>query len=225
MRIRIDTDQLNKSHQATNVLSYNRVLRNTYFLLALTLSFSAITAFISISLALPPISPLVVLIGFYGLLFLNNALSNSVWGILSTFALTGFMGFTLGPIINLYIGAGLGDAVMFALAGTAIVFFTSSAYVLTTQRDMSFLTGTMMALFVVLLIGMIASFFFHTPAFVIGISSLFVIFSTLAILYETSNIIYGGETNYIRATVNLYVSIYNLFISLLNIIGIMSRDD
>ncbi len=225
MRMRIDTDRLNGNGYSASALSTNRVLRNTYFLLGLTLAFSAVTAYISMALGLPPLRPLIVIIGFYALLFLNNALSNSGWGILSTFALTGFMGYTLGPIINMYLGAGLGSAVAYAFAGTAIVFFASSAYVLTTKRDMSFLGGTMMALFVVLIIGMIASFFFHTPAFVIGISSLFVIFSTLAILYETSEIVNGGETNYIRATVNLYVSIYNLFISLLNILGIMSRDD
>ncbi len=225
MRMRIDTDRLSENRASVSALSTNKVLRNTYFLLGLTLAFSALTAFFAIAMNIAPLHPGIVLVGFYGLLFLNNALSNSAWGILSTFALTGFMGFTLGPIISIYLGAGLGDAVMLAFAGTALVFFASSAYVLTTNRDMSFLGGTMLALFVVLIMGMIASFFFHSPTFVIGISALFVIFATLGILYETSAIIHGGETNYIRATVSLYVSIYNLFVSLLNILGIMSRDD
>ena len=225
MRMRVDTDRLSSAGSSESLLATNRVLRNTYFLLALTLAFSAVVAYVGIMMNVPPMSPLVLLVGFYGLLFLNNALSNSAWGLLSTFALTGFLGYTVAPIINAYLGAGLVDAVVYSLAGTAAVFFSCSAYVLTTKRDMSFLAGTMMALFVVLILGMIASFFFHSSAFVVGISSLFVIFSTLAILFETSNIIQGGETNYIRATVNLYVSIYNLFISLLSILGIFSRDD
>ncbi len=223
--MRTNSTQIIENCTSASVLTTNKVLRNTYFLLGLTLAFSAVTGYIAMMLNVAPVHPAILLVGFYGLLFLNNALSNSAWGVLSTFALTGFMGYTLGPIINIYLGAGLESAVAYAFAGTATVFFLSSAYVLTTKRDMSFLAGTMMALFVVLIIGMIASFFFHTPAFIIGISSLFVIFSTLAILYETSEIINGGETNYIRATVSLYVSIYNLFVSLLNILGIMSRNE
>ena len=225
MRMRVDTDRLTSSGNSESLLATNKVLRNTYFLLALTLTFSALVAYMGIINNVQPMSPWILLIGFYGLLFLNNALANSGWGILSTFALTGFLGYSVAPIVNAYLGAGLEDAVFLSLAGTALVFFSCSAYVLTTRRDMSFLAGTMLALFVVLIIGMIASFFLHSPAFVIGISSLFVIFSTLGILFETSNIIHGGETNYIRATVSLYVSIYNLFISLLNILGIVSRDD
>lgn len=213
------------SQGSSSVLATNKVLRNTYFLLALTLTFSAIIAFAVMSLGLPPLHPLIVLGGFYGLLFLNNATADSGWGILTTFALTGFMGYTLGPIFNLYMGAGLGDSIVLALAGTAGVFFACSAYVLTTQKDMSFLSGTMMALFVVLVIGMIASFFLKAPMFHIAMSGLFIIFSTLAILFETSNIVHGGETNYIRATVSLYVSLYNLFVSLLHILGATSSDD
>ncbi|EPE70174.1 Bax inhibitor-1 family protein, partial [Pasteurella multocida] len=111
------------------------------------------------------------------------------------------------------------------LAGTAAVFFACSAYVLTTKKDMSFLSGTIFALFIVLLLGMVASFFFQSPMLYIAISGLFVVFSTLGILYETSNIIHGGETNYIRATVSIFVSLYNLFISLLNIFSILSNED
>lgn len=208
-----------------SVLATNKVLRNTYFLLALTLSFSAIAAFVAMSLNLPPLHFGILLVGFYGLLFLNNMLANSAWGILSTFALTGFLGYTLGPILNLYIGAGLGELVVLALGGTAAVFFSCSFYVLTTKKDMSFLSGLMFSLFVVLVIGMIASFFFNMPAFQVAMSGLFVVFSTMAILYETSNIIHGGETNYIRATVSLYVSLYNLFLSLLNLLRIFGSDE
>ena len=135
------------------------------------------------------------------------------------------MGYSLGPILSHYVGAGLGDLVVRALAGTAAVFFACSAYVLTTKKDMSFLSGMMFALFVVLIVGMVASFFFNMLALYVAISALFIVFSTMGILYETSNIVHGGETNYIRATVSLYVSLYNLFISLLNLLGILNNND
>ena len=117
------------------------------------------------------------------------------------------------------------DLIMLAFAGTAIVFFACSAYALTTKKDMSFLSTAIFSLFIVLLLGIVASFFFQIPALAVGISALFVVFSTMTILYETSNIIHGGETNYIRATVSIYVSIYNLFISLLRLLSIFSSDD
>ena len=221
MQQRIIVDARNNE----SLLSTHKVLRNTYFLLALTLAFSAVVAFISMSMNLPRPGLLVMLVGFYGLLFLTHSLANSSAGLLAVFAFTGFMGYTIGPVLNAYVGAGLGDLVVLALAGTAIVFFACSAYVVTTGKDMSFLSGTIFALFVVLLIGMVASFFFQIPALYLAISGLFVVFSTLAILYETSNIIHGGETNYIRATVSLYVSIYNLFVSLLNLLSFFSNRD
>ena len=211
--------------QQESLLSTHKVLRNTYFLLGLTMAFSAVVAFISMSLNLPYPNIIVLLVGFYGLLFLTNATANSATGLLSVFALTGFLGYTLGPILNRYVGAGLGDAVVLALGATALVFFACSAYVLTTKKDMSFLNGMMMALFVVVLVGVIANIFLATPALSLALSGLFVIFSSGAILLTTSNIIQGGETNYIRATVDLYVSLYNLFVSLLQILGVLGNDD
>ncbi|MGC7559451.1 Bax inhibitor-1 family protein [Pasteurella sp. PK-2025] len=209
----------------TSLLSTHKVLRNTYFLLGLTLAFSSVVAYISMSLNLPRPNLILMLVGFYGLLFLTNKLANSGLGILAAFAFTGFLGYTLGPILNVYVSQGASDIVVFALAGTAAVFFACSAYVLTTKKDMSFLSGTIFALFIVLLLGTVGSFFFHSPMLYLAISGLFVIFSTMGILYETSNIIHGGETNYIRATVSIFVSLYNLFISLLNILSIFSSDD
>lgn len=211
--------------ESTSLLQTHKVLRNTYFLLALTLAFATAVAFVTMSLGLPRPGIILTLAGFYGLLFLTHSLANSGLGIVATFAFTGFLGYTIGPILNMYIGAGLGDLVVMALAGTAVVFFSCSAYVLTTQKDMSFLSGMMFALFIVLVVGMIASFFFNFPALHVALSGLFVLFSSAAILYETSNIIHGGETNYIRATVSLFVSIYNLFISLLNLLSIFRGDD
>ncbi|OBX08305.1 membrane protein [Gallibacterium salpingitidis] len=209
--------------RSASVLSTNRVLRNTYFLLALTIAFSAFTAYLSMALNLPYPGLIVMLVGFYGLLFLTYKLANSGLGILATFAFTGFLGYTLGPILNVYVSQGLGDVVVTALAGTALVFFACSAYVLTTKRDMSFISGMMFSLFIVLVIGVIASLFLNIPALHLAISALFIVFSSGAILLETSNIIHGGETNYIRATVSIYVSLYNIFVSLLNILS-ASRD-
>ena len=211
--------------QEESLLSTHKVLRNTYFLLGLTMAFSAVVAYISMSLNLPYPNLIVLLVGFYGLLFVTNRLANSAWGILAAFAFTGFMGYTIGPILNMYVARGMEDLIMLAFAGTAIVFFACSAYVLTTKKDMSFLSTAIFSLFIVLLLGIVASFFFQIPALAVGISALFVVFSTMTILYETSNIIHGGETNYIRATVNIYVSIYNLFISLLRSLSIFSSDD
>ena len=211
--------------QEESLLSTHKVLRNTYFLLGLTMAFSAVVAYISMSLNLPYPNLIVLLVGFYGLLFVTNRLANSAWGILAAFAFTGFMGYTIGPILNMYVARGMEYLIMLAFAGTAIVFFACSAYVLTTKKDMSFLSTAIFSLFIVLLLGIVASFFFQIPALAVGISALFVVFSTMTILYETSNIIHGGETNYIRATVSIYVSIYNLFISLLRLLSIFSSDD
>ncbi|AHF73725.1 Putative TEGT family carrier/transport protein [Candidatus Sodalis pierantonius str. SOPE] len=205
------------SSRRHSLLSTHKVLRNTYFLLSLTLAFSAFTATASTLLRLPAPGLILMLVGFYGLLFLTYRLANSPAGILATFALTGFMGYILGPLLSMLLASGAGDVIMLALGGTALVFFCCSAYVLTTRKDMSFLSGMMMAGFVMLLVAVIANLFLHIPALSMAISVMFILFSSGAILWETSNIIHGGETNYIRATVSLYVSLYNIFVSLLSI--------
>lgn len=202
-----------------SILSTNKVLRNTYLLLAMTLAFSAVVAFLAVTMHLPALPVWAVLVGFYGLLFLTHSTANSPMGLVSVFALTGFMGYTLGPILNLYVSHGMSDVIILSFGATATVFLACSAYVLTTKKDMSFLSGMMIALFVVLLVGMIANIFLNLSALNLALSALFVIFSSGAILIGTSNIIHGGEDNYIRATVNLYVSLYNLFVSFLNIFG------
>ena len=207
-------------------LEVSRVLRNTYGLLALTLAFSGVMAYISQQMHVGYPNIFVVLIGFYGLFFLTNKLRDSVWGLVSAFALTGFMGFLLGPILNRYLGMqGGAEVVSSAFAMTALVFGGLSAYVLITRKDMSFLGGFITAGFFVLLGATLASFFFQISGLQLAISAGFVLFSSVCILFQTSAIIQGGERNYIMATISLYVSIYNLFISLLQIFGIMSRDD
>lgn len=219
-------NRLAHSHaRQESLIGTHKVLRNTYLLLGITLAFSAVIAVIAMSMNAPALPWWGVLVGFYGLLFLTNSTANSQVGILSVFALTGFLGYTLGPILNLYLSHGLGDIVALALGATALVFFACSAYVLTTKKDMSFLNGMMIALFVVLLVGVIANIFLTIPALSLALSGLFVIFSSGAILLTTSNIIHNGETNYIRATVSLYVAIYNLFVSLLQILGVLGNND
>ncbi|MEN5304062.1 MULTISPECIES: Bax inhibitor-1/YccA family protein [Pseudomonas] len=204
----------------------SKVLRNTYSLLALTLAFSGVMAFVAQQMRVGYPNVFVVLIGFYGLFFLTNKLRDSVWGLVSTFALTGFMGFILGPILNRYLGmAGGAEVVSSAFAMTALVFGGLSAYVLITRKDMSFLSGFITAGFFVLLGAVVASFFFQISGLQLAISAGFVLFSSVCILFQTSAIIHGGERNYIMATISLYVSIYNLFISLLQLFGIMGRDD
>ncbi|MEG0858388.1 MAG: Bax inhibitor-1/YccA family protein [Pseudomonas sp.] len=204
----------------------SRVLRNTYGLLAITLAFSGLMAFIAQQMRVGYPNIFVVLIGFYGLFFLTNKLRDSAWGLVSTFALTGFMGFILGPILNRYLGmAGGAEVVSSAFAMTALVFGGLSAYVLITRKDMSFLGGFITAGFFVLMGAVLASLFFQISGLQLAISAGFVLFSSVCILFQTSAIIHGGERNYIMATVSLYVSIYNLFVSLLQLFGLMGRDD
>ncbi|MDF7793851.1 Bax inhibitor-1/YccA family protein [Pseudomonas syringae] len=215
-----------KTGMQADQLEVSRVLRNTYGLLALTLAFSGVMAFVAQQMRVGYPNIFVVLIGFYGLFFLTNKLRDSVWGLVSAFALTGFMGFLLGPILNRYLGmAGGAEVVSSAFAMTALVFGGLSAYVLITRKDMSFLGGFITAGFFVLLGAVVAGMFFQISGLQLAISAGFVLFSSVCILFQTSAIIQGGERNYIMATVSLYVSIYNLFISLLQIFGIMSRDD
>ncbi|AHF67007.1 Bax inhibitor-1/YccA family protein [Pseudomonas cichorii] len=221
-----EQDYALKTGMQADQLEVRRVLRNTYGLLALTLAFSGVMAFVAQQMRVGYPNIFVVLIGFYGLFFLTNKLRDSVWGLVSTFALTGFMGFLLGPILNRYLGmSGGAEVVSSAFAMTALVFGGLSAYVLMTRKDMSFLGGFITAGFFVLMGAVLASLFFEISGLQLAISAGFVLFSSVCILFQTSAIIHGGERNYIMATVSLYVSIYNLFVSLLQIFGIMSRDD
>ncbi|PSU34224.1 Bax inhibitor-1/YccA family protein [Photobacterium lutimaris] len=216
---------VNRGTAYESVLSTNKVLRNTYFLLSLTLVWSAVVAGFAMAMNMPHPSLIITLVGFYGLMFLTEKNRDSGLGIVFTFALTGFMGYTLGPILNMYVGAGMGHAIVPALGGTALTFFACSAYALTTKRDLSFLGGMLLAGFVAILVMVVANIFLQMPMLSLAISGMFVLFSSAAILLTTQNIVRGGETNYISATVTLYVSIYNLFLSLLQILGIMGSND
>jgi modulator of FtsH protease len=213
------------SHAEVEQREVSKVLRNTYGLLAMTLAFSGLVAYLAMQANAANPNIFVVLIGFYGLFFLTVRLRNSAWGLVSTFALTGFMGYTLGPVLNLYLGlANGGELVTSALSMTALVFFGLSAYVLITRKDMSFLSGFITAGFFVLLGAMLVGFFFQISGLQLAISAGFVLFSSACILFQTSAIIHGGERNYIMATIGLFVSLYNLFISLLQLLGIAGDD-
>jgi modulator of FtsH protease len=212
-------------HAGVSEAEVSKLFRNTYSLLAMTLAFSAVVAFVSMSLNLPYPGIIVTLVGFYGLLFLTTKLRNSGWGLVSTFAFTGFLGYTLGPILNAYLSlSNGGQLVSMALGMTAVVFFGLSAYAILSRKDFSFLSGFIMAGCIVLMCAVVASFFIQISGLQLAISAGFVLFSSAVILYQTSSIIHGGEDNYIMATITLFVSIYNLFLSLLQLLGIFSDD-
>ncbi|KDN30132.1 Bax inhibitor-1/YccA family protein [Vibrio fortis] len=221
----MNSPMFSRTASQESALQTNKVLRNTYALLSMTLLWSAVVAGISMAMNLPRPGLIIMLVGFYGLLFLTEKNRDNSMGLVFTFLFTGFLGYTIGPLLNAYIGAGMGDVVLTALGGTALSFMAASAYALTTKRDLSMMGGLMLSLFVVLVVGMIASIFIQSTILHLALSSLFIVFSTMAILMTTQGIIRGGETNYISATVTLYVSIYNIFISLLSILGIMGNDD
>ncbi len=208
-------------------IELNRVLKNTYLLLSLTLLFSAVTAGTAMAMNFPPMGMVITLVGYFGLLFLTGKFQNSALGILFVFALTGFMGLTLGPILNFYIHAlsNGNQIVMTALGGTGAIFVALSAYVLVTKKDFSFMGGMLMAGIMVAFLAGLATLFFPMPALSLAVSAMFILLMSGLILFQTSRILHGGETNYISATVTLYVAIYNLFLSLLSILGIFGGDD
>ncbi len=214
------------TQQQTQSVSSSKVLRNTYGLLAITLLFSAVTAGAAVAMGIERMNILVFFIGAYGLMFLVHKTANSALGLLSTFAFTGFMGFTLGPILSAYLALPNGASlIMTALSMTGVTFIGLSAVALVTKKDFSFLANFLMAGAIVLILAMVAALVFQIPTLSLMVSAGFVLFASAAILYQTSEIVHrAGETNYILATITLYVSIYNLFVSLLSLLGIMSSD-
>ena len=208
-----------------SVLSTNKIIRNTYMLLSLTLAFSALTAGLSMAMGEPRLGIIVTLLGYFGLLGATAQFRNSSLGIVFVFALTGFTGFTLGPIISSYLALPNGGSiVMQAMAGTAAIFLGLSAYAVTTKKDFSFMGGFLIVGILVAFLAGLGAIFFSIPALSLTVSAAFVLLMSGLILYETSNIIHGGETNYIMATVSLFVSIFNLFTSLLHLLGFANSD-
>lgn len=209
------------------ILATNRVLKNTYLLLSMTLLFSAAMAAVSMMLNLPHPGMIITLVGYFGLLFLTSKFSHSAWGIVWVFALTGFMGMTLGPILNVYLHAFANgeQLILTALGGTGVIFLGLSAYALTTRKDFSFMAGFLMVGVMVAFFAGLAAVLFSIPALSLAVSAMFILLMSAMILFQTSEIVHGGETNYILATVSLYVSLYNLFTSLLQLLGIFGGDD
>lgn len=211
----------------SGAIETNSVIRNTYILLSMTLAFSAFTALAAMATGAPALPWYLVLGGYFGLLFLTNSLRNSVWGIASVFALTGFMGYTLGPLLSFYLTAFSNGSQLVAMAfgGTATIFLGLSAYALTTRKNFSFMGGFLMAGILVAFLAGLGALVFSMPGLSLAVSAMFILLMAGLILWQTSEMIHGGETNYIMATVTLYVAIFNLFTSLLHLLGVFGGDD
>ena len=213
------------SERTGNGAAASSVLRNTYFLLSLTLGFAAVTAGLSMAFNLPHPGLLLTLAGYFGLLYLTSRFRNQALGLVFVFGLTGFMGYTLGPVLNAYLGMSGGpQTVMTALAATAVTFVGLSGYALTTRRDFGFLGGMLFVGILVAFLAGLGAILFEMQALSLAVSAMFVLLMSGLILFETQQIVRGGETNYIMATVTLFVSIFNLFTSLLHLFGFASQE-
>lgn len=205
------------------VLATNKVIRNTFMLLALTVLFSAFTALISTQMQI--VLPFwAVLIGYFGLLMLTSATANSAMGLFSVFLFTGFMGFTLGPMLNYYIqGFSNGSELIAAsLGATGAIFFALAGYAMTTRKDFSYMAGFLFVGMVVAIVASLVGIFLNVPALDLVVSAAIVLLMAGYILFETSQLVNGGQTNYILATVSLYVSLFNMFVNLLRILSVFA---
>ncbi len=210
-----------------SILATNKVLKNTYLLLSMTLIFSAAMAGLSIYMNFPPIHWIIQLGGMFGLLMLTNVFKNSALGLVCVFAFTGFMGLTAGPTVNLYLSAFTNGAelVMTAAGGTGVIFLGLSGYVLTTRKDFSFMGGFLFIGLIVMILASLANLFFQVAAVQLALSAMSILLFSGYILYDTSKIIHGGETNYVMATVTLFIDIYIIFMNLLHLLGAFGGDD
>jgi len=210
----------------SSAVEINKVLKNTYMLLSMTLAFSAVTAGISMAMNLPHGAALIMMLVAFGLMFVVNKKADSASGIYWIFAFTGLMGASLGPMLNAYAAMPGGSAlIMQALGGTALIFFALSGYALTSKKDFSFMGGFLMVGLIVVLVASLANIFFQIPALSLAVSAAIIMIMSGLILFDTSRIINGGERNYIRATISLYLNIYNIFVHLLHLLGVFGGDD
>jgi len=210
-----------------SILATNKVLKNTYILLSMTLIFSAAMAGVSIYLNFPPIHWILQLGGMIGLLMLTNVFKNSALGVLCVFAFTGFIGLTAGPTINMYLSffSNGAELVMTAAGGTGVIFLGLSGYVLTTRKDFSFMGGFLFVGLLVLIVASLANLFFAVSAVQLALSAMSILLFSGYILYDTSKIIQGGQTNYVMATVQLFLDIYLIFMNLLHLLGAFAGED
>jgi len=215
------------AHSGGQVVSSNKVLKNTYMLLSATLGFSALMAVVSMAIGVPPMAYLIAVIAAMVLgIFVLPRTANSTSGIGVIFLITGLLGFGLGSILSMYLALPKGPQVIAtAFAGTGIIFLGLSGYALTSKRDFSFMGGFLFAGMMVVVLAMIGNIFLQMPAVSLAVSAGIILLMSGFILFDTSRIIRGGETNYIMATYGLYLSIFNIFISLLQILGIMGGDE
>jgi len=213
--------------QREGALSTNKVLRQTYTLLSMTLLFSAAMAAVSMFLQVPHTFSMVGTIGgILILMFVLPRFQESATGIGIVFLGTGLLGFGLGPMLSYYLSASNGGQIVAtALGGTGAIFLALSAYVLTTKKDFSFMGGFLMVGLIVVFGAVILNLFLQIPAMGLAVSAGIILLMSGFILFDTSRIINGGETNYIRATVSLFINIFNIFTSLLHILGINLGDD
>ena len=214
------------SSSQSQALEVNKVLRNTYMLLSMSLGFSAVMAAISMAVGAPRGAGMICSIAALAIIWLViPRTANSEKGIFAVFAFTGLLGFGLGPMLNAYMQLQNGPALITqALGGTAVVFLSLSAYALVSKKDFSFMGGFLMVGMIVILIAAIANIFFAVPALSLAVSAGIIFLMSGFILFDTSRIIHGGERNYILATVSLYLSIYNIFVNLLALLGVMGDD-
>ncbi len=213
------------SRSQESILATNKVLKNTYMLLSMTLIFSGVMAFVGLSINLGHGASLVASLVAIGLLwFALPRTANSSAGIPVLFAITGLLGLGLAPMLNYYLAVNP-SVVSTALGGTGVIFLGLSGYALTTRKDFSFMGGFLMVGLMVVLVAALANIFLQMPVMQLVISAAIVVIMSGLILYETSAIIHGGETNYIMATASLFLSVLNLFQALLQLLGAFGGDD
>lgn len=212
---------------AVSGVSVNKVLKNTYMLLSATLLFSALMAGVSMMMRMPPMTGLICLGAAMLLMWLVlPKTANSSKGLLVVFAVTGLLGFGLGPTLMYYLALPSGPKIVAtAFGGTGVIFLGLSGYALTTRKDFSFMGGFLVAGMLMVLVAALANIFLQMPALSLAISAIVIMIMSGFILYDTSRMINGGETNYILMTVSLYLSIYNIFVSLLQLLGMLGGDD
>ena len=209
-----------------SVLATNKVLKNTYMLLAMTLLFSAFTAAVSMVIGIGQGLALILMLVSFGLLFWVHKAAESSQGLIAIFAFTGCLGASLGPMLSYYVALANGPSIVLqALGGTGLIFFALSGYALTTRRDFSFMRGFLFTGLIVAIVAMLLNIFLNIPVLSLVISAAVIMIMSGLILFDTSRIIHGGETNYIRATVALYLNVYNIFIHLLHLISALSGRD
>ena len=224
--LKMELHTSNISKNSASALAVNQVLRNTYILLSGTLVFSALIAYWAMVSNVAAPNLIVFLVGMFGLSYLTRALQNSPWGIAAVFAFTGFMGYTLGPILNIYIhnfnnGS---EIVSMALGATGIIFLSLSSYVVTTRANFSYMGGFLFAALIVAFIVGLGSAIFQMPLLNLIISGVFALISSALVLFHTSEIIHGGQRNYILATISIYMALFNLFVSLLRILAAFANN-